>query len=278
MFVVTDSYLEGILREDIPWMDATVDGLGIESVPGRIDCYPKAAGLVWGVDWAARLFRLCGLTVTYQAADGTSHAAKEVVLSATGSAGAIHAVYKTAQNIMEYGSGIANRTHAMVSAARAVNPAIQVAVTRKHFPGTKLLSLMAAMAGGAIVHRAGLSETILVFDQHRVFCSDPVAAVARAKKAEPEKKVAVEVSSIEEGLTYVHAGADIIQCERFAPEDLAALVSTAKAVRSDLIINAAGGVNAENAAQYAATGVDVLVTSWVYFGKPFDIKMAIAAE
>lgn len=277
MFVVTDSYLEGILREDIPWMDATVDGLGIENVPGRIDCYPKAAGLVWGIDWAARLFRLCGLTVTHQAADGTSHAAKDVVLSATGSAGAIHAVYKTAQNIMEYGSGIVNRTHAMVSAARTVNPAIQVAVTRKHFPGTKLLSLMAAMAGGAIVHRAGLSESILVFDQHRVFCSDPVAAVARAKKAEPEKKVAVEVSSIEEGLTYVHAGADIIQCERFAPEDLAALVSTAKAVRSDLIINAAGGVNAENAAQYAATGVDVLVTSWVYFGKPFDIKMAIAA-
>ena len=39
------------------------------------------------------------------------------------------------------------------------------------------------------------------------------------------------------------------------------------------VIAAAGGINAANAAEYAATGVDVLVTSWVYFGKPEDIKM-----
>ena len=40
-------------------------------------------------------------------------------------------------------------------------------------------------------------------------------------------------------------------------------------------INAAGGVNGDNAAQYAATGVDVLVTSWPYFGKPADIKVVM---
>jgi molybdenum transport protein len=43
-------------------------------------------------------------------------------------------------------------------------------------------------------------------------------------------------------------------------------------------ISAAGGIDADNAADYAATGVDVLVTSWVYFGKPEDIKMRFSTE
>ena len=43
-------------------------------------------------------------------------------------------------------------------------------------------------------------------------------------------------------------------------------------------INAAGGINDSNAYEYAQTGADVLVTSWVYFGRPFDIKMKISSE
>lgn len=85
------------------------------------------------------------------------------MLEATGKADKIHAVYKTAQNVMEYSSGISGRARAMVDAARKVNPNVMVAVTRKHFPGTKKISLSAALAGGAIVHRAGLSESILIF-------------------------------------------------------------------------------------------------------------------
>ena len=81
----------------------------------------------------------------------------------------------------------------------------KVAVTRKHFPGTKTISLNAALLGGAIVHRAGLSESILVFDQHRVFCKDPVAAISVAKKHEPEKKIAVEVDNEEEGFKYIRS-------------------------------------------------------------------------
>ena len=42
-------------------------------------------------------------------------------------------------------------------------------------------------------------------------------------------------------------------------------------------ILAAGGVNGDNAAAYAATGVDVLVTTWPYFGRPADIKVVMRA-
>ena len=118
------------------------------------------------------------------------------MLVAEGPAGAIHAVYKTAQNIMEYGCGIAGRAAAMTAAAHAVNPDCHVMVTHKHFPGTKTLSLAAALAGGAVVHRTGLSDSVLIFDQHRVFCRDVPVAIFHAKRAAPERKIAVEAVSL----------------------------------------------------------------------------------
>ena len=55
-------------------------------------------------------------------------------------------------------------------------------------------------------------------------------------------------------------------------------LSKARNIRNDVIINAAGGINDTNASEYALTGSNVLVTSWVYFGRPFDIKMKISSD
>ena len=49
---------------------------------------------------------------------------------------------------MEYASGIAGRARAMLLEAQKGNPKAKVAVTRKHFPGTKEISLASAVAGG----------------------------------------------------------------------------------------------------------------------------------
>ena len=277
MFYLSDAFIDNVLTEDIPLNDCTTESLGISKEPGRLRCYPKKDGVVSGVTMAARLLEKAGMKVLLQAEDGEIRKAREVVLEATGKADQIHAVYKTAQNVMEYSSGISGRARAMVEAARKVNPNVMVAVTRKHFPGTKKISLSAALAGGAIVHRAGLSESILIFDQHRVFSQDFEEDFRRAKIHEPEKKLAVEADNYEDAMKFAEYGADIVQCERFDFPTLAKFVTEAKKRFPNLVINAAGGINADNAAEAAATGVDVLVTSWVYFGKPFDIKMEITA-
>lgn len=276
MLHATQQALEALLADDCPYEDLTTEGLGIGRRAGRVTAAPKAAGVVAGVLIAAKLFELRGARVRVLAEDGARLAAGEPALEAEGSAEALHAVYKTAQNVMEYASGIANRTAAMLAAARAENPGAQVALTRKHFPGAKLVSYAGALAGGGIIHRFGLSDSILVFDQHRAFCDDPEAAVRRLIASAPERKVALESESPEEAMRFVRLGIDIIQCERFSPEALAAFAREAKAFNPRLVVNAAGGVNAENAAAYARAGADVLVTTWPYFGRPFDVKMRFA--
>ena len=96
-------------------------------------------------------------------------AAGTVFLEGRGPAAGIHLAWKVSQTLVEYASGIATRTRRIVEAARAEAPDIAVACTRKNFPGTKEISVKAVLAGGAQMHRLGLSETLLVFPEHATF-------------------------------------------------------------------------------------------------------------
>ena len=127
MFFVSDALLDQILTDDIPYGDATTALLGIEKVPGIVRCRPKAETTIAGVALAERLFTRVGLQTTCFHEEGDTVDAGTVILEGRGPAGAIHAVYKTAQNILEYASGIATRTHQMVQEAKAGNAACRVA-------------------------------------------------------------------------------------------------------------------------------------------------------
>jgi len=281
MFYIPDHYIESLINEDLQLMDVTTLSMGIEDRPGRISCYPKRECVIAGVEEAARIFAKIGAGTEILIPSGRRVEGGRICLTIDGTAGMLHAGWKIAQNVMEYSSGIATRTAEMLRNARTVKPDIKVSVTRKHFPGAKALSLKAALAGGASIHRLGLSDSIMAFEQHRVFVGtgdEFLSLIPVMVREFPEKKIAVETDSPEEGLTFVRAGAHVIQCEKFAFKELAEFVSTAKQLNPSLEIAAAGGVNASNAAEYAATGVDFLVTSWVYFGKPEDVKMQMTCE
>jgi molybdenum transport protein len=173
---------------------------------------------------------------------------------------------------MEWASGIATATAAIVAVANGV----AVAATRKNVPGTKALSAKAVKAGGGIMHRLGLSETLLVFAEHRLFLTEPPAqTVERLHRRQPEKKIVVEVSGLAEATLWLDAGADVLQLEKFTPQAVAelreALDNSGNARRPLLAV--AGGVRADNAAAYVAAGADFLVTSAPYTAAPKDVQV-----
>jgi molybdenum transport protein len=261
-------------------MDVTTAALGIGDREGTVECFPRQDCVVAGVEEAARAFVIAGARPEIIQGSGSKLASGAVFLQASGRADSLHAVYKTAQKIMEYSSGIATRTAAMVKNARGASPNVEVSVTRKYFPGTKQLSLKAALAGGASIHRLGLSDSILVFDQHRIFTGGNEGFLSMLKdisKRFPEKKIAAEANNGEEAIMYAKAGVDVVQCERFDFSELRELVTRLREIDPNVKILAAGGVNADNAFDYAATGIDAMVTSWIYFGKPEDIKMKFSS-
>jgi molybdenum transport protein len=97
---------------------------------------------------------------------------------------------------------------------------------------------------------------VLVFPEHLAFLArEPLPAlVVRLRQTAPEKKLVIEVKDLATALAAADAGFDVIQTEKFAPVDIAALVQQLRVAPTRPVIAAAGGINGENAMAYAAAG------------------------
>lgn len=275
---LADDDLLALLRDDSPYGDATTSGLAIGAQPGRLGFAARQVMVLCGVEEAQRLGKLNGLRrLGSSRASGEHLLAGERILTLEGPAEALHRVWKTAQTLMEYLSGIASATHDLVAAARQANPDIGVAATRKHFPGTKAMSLKAVLAGGGSIHRLGLSDSILVFAEHRRFLGDeaPAATIRRLRRDWPERLVVVEVTDAATARTWQQAGADILQLDKLPP-DTVRHIKAALPPGATTRISAAGGITPANAAAYAAAGADILVTSYPYSAAPRDVAVTLA--
>ena len=278
-YTLNDTDLAALLADDAPCGDATSFALGIGAKQGSMHFCARGPMVLCGVEEARRMGELRGLQVMGPLArSGEALEAGEAFLTLSGDAAALHQVWKTAQTLMEYLSGIATATAAIVSAARRANPAVGVACTRKNFPGTKAASIKAVLCGGASPHRLSLSETLLIFAEHRAFLSDeaPAETVSRLRRQWPERAVVVEVADTAEALRWQRAGADILQLEKMPPEAIARLKDALPA-GAHTRIAAAGGINSANAEAYALAGADILVTSAPYFAPPRDVAVSLTA-
>lgn len=268
MLALNDHDLARLLEDDVPSGDLTTESLGIGTRPGRIEFKARQPMTVCCTEEATRLFELAGATAELVTASGNAVVPGTPLLRAAGAAASLHMAWKASQILVEWASGIATATAAIVGAAGGT----PVACTRKNAPGTKAPSAKAVRAGGATMHRLGLSETLLVFAEHRMFLDEtPEQTIARLKHRQPEKKIVVEVATPDEALVWAQAGADVLQLEKFSPEQVAATRAATSAYR--LLLAAAGGVRADNAASYVAAGADLLVTSAPYSAPPRDVQV-----
>lgn len=277
--MIDDDALSALLREDAAFGDLTTAGLGLAGCGGVAEFSARAAMVVCGTEFALRLFELVGAAGELCCRSGETAAPGQLLLRVRGDAASLHAAWKTAQTLAEALSGIATATQAIVQAVRSAGYELPIACTRKNFPGTRRWTAAAVRAGGGVMHRLGLSETLLVFPEHLAFVAPAERAerLARLARMQPEKRLVVEVGSEADALDAARLGADVLQLERFTPERLQALRETLAGGGLSPRLAAAGGVNAANAAAYARAGADLLVTSAPYFAPPADIRVSIVA-
>ncbi len=271
--------LEELLADDVPYGDLTTDALGIGAVSGTMHFTARDPMVLALAEDAAAFIELAGCRVELFASSGSALEAGSPILTARGPASALLRSWKVAQTLIEAWSGVATDARAIVAAATAVAPHIAVACTRKSIPGTKRFAVAAVKAGGAVMHRLGLSETVLVFPEHQAFLGQEpfVGLVERLRRAAPEKKLVIEVTTLRAAIVAAAVGFDVIQAEKFTPVEIAALVArmATSSARSRPLVAAAGGIHAGNVAAYAQAGADIVVTSSPYLARPRDVQVRI---
>ena len=284
MLRIPDSRIDQFIAEDVPYIDLTSEVLGIGGERGEMEFFTREACVLAGVPVARRIAEKCGCEIVNARADGDELAAGDAFFMVRGAAADLHAAWKVCLNTFDHLSAVATKTRAMVNAAHAVNPHCEVLTTRKSMPGAKDLLTSAVMAGGAFPHRLGLSETVLVFENHMEFMGGFDAFVEQLPNIKSkciEKKLFVEANAEQArtlgarkcgwGRRRWHSA------RQGSVEQLASLVAELHEIDPRLTLIAAGGINPENAAAYAATGVDGLATTAPFSAKPCDMSARMHA-
>jgi molybdenum transport protein len=276
MIELSSFEIDYVISEDVPLLDLTSLVLQLEG-DGIISFVFRENGVVCGTEEVEKIFEKFNIEVLHKKRSGEFGRKGEEILKGRGKASDIHKVWKVSLKILEYMSGIATNTYNFVSKAKSVNPDITVSTTRKYMPFTKKLVMKAIISGGAVPHRVSLSDTILIFKEHLMFVGfeNVVNNFERLKKKSGGKTIGIEVETKEEAFICIEKGFDFVQLDKWHFEDIKQVVEFRNKLNSKTLIAAAGGININNVEDYAKTGVDIIVTTSLYWGKPLDIKTKI---
>ncbi len=273
MLAVPRRVLEEWLYEDYGRGDWTSRLLGLRGTRGVAELYVREQCIVACSEEAAEVYRIAGAEAEVLVETGGRVEPSSVVVRALGDGEALHAAWRVAQVIVALCSGVATKTWRLVERAKRVNPRVAILATRKTPPGLRALLHKAVYAGGGIPHRAGLDDSILIFDNHWVLIGGFDEALKRVSDAPigVARSWGVEVDNLEDALKAVDAGASFIQFEKVKPDKLRVYVEEVKRRAPWVRVGAAGGIDEHNIEEYAATGIDFIVTSAVYHTKPIDV-------
>lgn len=268
--VLSDDQLLQLLHEDVPYGDLTTDLLLDPRQQVEMVFSARQAMTLCASEEVARLSVLKGVETQLLVASGQQVEAGTLLLRAQGPTGELFALWKASQILLEWASGIASATHDLVTAAAPV----PVVCTRKQTPFTKALSVKAVRAGGGGMHRLGLSETILLFAEHRQFLvQSPEALLHSLQLRAPEQRRVVEVHDLADAKRWAQAGAEVLQMDKFTPEQVRLCADYCREQGLPVVLAAAGGVTLANARDYVSAGASLLVTSAPYHAKPLDVQV-----
>lgn len=252
------------LEEDlVPGMEDLTSRLIIpEEARGSARFVARSPGVVAGVPVLQMVIDQVGLGESSEIflEDGAKLELGTVIGRVEGSMHKLLAMERTALNFLQRLSGIATLTARFVAEVAGTNAVILD--TRKTTPGWRALEKYAVRCGGGRNHRIGLSDAVLIKDNHLAYLAstgDPIGrAVEAARAGAPEgtKFIEVEVDTLEQFDRALEVKPDIILLDNLGPENLAEAVRRRNERAPEIKLEASGGVSLATVGALAATGVD----------------------
>lgn len=249
------------LTEDAPWGDLTAELAIAAEAQLTTRVVAREPGVWSGGAVVAETFRQVDprIEVRELTPDGTVFAAGDALATVSGPARGILTAERTALNFSQRMSGIATLTAEYVRAVAGTHA--RIADTRKTTPGLRAFEKHAVAAGGGSNHRFGLSDAIMIKDNHlaALGAHDDTTTTAALRelrrRAGHTVSIIVEVDRLDQVEAVLAAGVTGILLDNFSLADLTEGVGL---IAGRAIAEASGGVNLESVGDIARTGVDVI--------------------
>ena len=279
MYKTPRDLLQRALEEDGAFHDITTLSTVPEQQQSQGHILTRQAGVVAGLAVAVDTFRYVDerITVELHVQDGDTVQAGTKLASLQGPARSVLSAERTALNFLGHLSGIATLTAHCVHAIEGSHA--HILDTRKTTPGLRSLEKQAVQLGGGQNHRFGLSDGVLIKDNHIQAAGGIAQAVAAARRIAPHLlKIEVEcetLSEVEEALT---SGADVILLDNMYVDMMRSAVEMIRQRAPHVLIEASGsiGTNTERLIAVAGTGVDFISLGALTHSAPnFDITLEL---
>lgn len=262
-WLVLDPLIRDWLLEDIGRGDRATGSLFAGDIErGTATWRAKQAGIVAGLPIAARVFGQLDERVNFDAAitEGESCIPGQIVASLGGSLEALLMGERVALNLVMRLSGIATLTRQYVE--KIADLPAKLVDTRKTTPGLRLLEKYASQVGGAINHRMGLDDAVMIKDNHIAAAGGIEEAIMRVRARVPYPlSIEVETTNLAEAEAALESGADIIMLDNMPLDLVQQAVALIRQRNPQVKIEASGNVTLETIRAIAQTGVDFISSS-----------------
>ncbi|GMV52742.1 MAG: carboxylating nicotinate-nucleotide diphosphorylase [Chlorobi bacterium] len=237
----------------------------------------KSDGVICGLPVLKLVFREFSNDVDLRVLveEGSWNPAGTVIATIGGRAQALLGGERTALNFIQRLSGVATLTRRY--ADRLEGTKTRILDTRKTIPGWRLLDKYATVVGGALNHRYGLYDMVMIKDNHITAMGGITEAVTRCVQelqGRSSIRIEVEARSLDEVREILQCeGVHRVMFDNFTPQQVAEGV---RIVNGRLETEASGGITYGNIREYADAGVDfVSVGAITHSAAALDISMKL---
>jgi len=249
------------LQEDLRYgPDVTTSATVPAGAVATASMVPREPGVIAGLDVALlvldEVLGADAYRVLNRVEDGARLQPGESLLTVQAETRGLLTAERTMLNLICHLSGVATTTAAWVEAVRETKA--RVRDTRKTLPGLRALQKYAVRVGGGVNHRLGLGDAALIKDNHVAAAGSVVEALRAVREAAPDLPCEVEVDSLEQLDAVLPEKPELILLDNFPVWQTQMAVQRRDARAPAVLLESSGGLSLENAATYAATGVDYL--------------------
>ncbi len=227
------------------------------SVPSSARILAKSDGVLAGVSYVNALAKLEGFEILWEKEDGEHFVSGEILARIKGGSHVLLRSERTLLNMLLHASSIATLTNKYV---QIIEPyGVKLLDTRKTRPLLRVFEKYATRCGGAVNHRLGLDDCLMIKDTHLKTIKDLKTYVENARKVIPfTSKIEIEAESIEIAKMAFAAGADIVMCDNMSPAQIKEVVKYKQEHYPHILLEVSGNISLETIEVYAQTGADAI--------------------
>jgi nicotinate-nucleotide pyrophosphorylase (carboxylating) len=273
--------LLNFLKEDVGTGDLTSNSLISSDTYARavIICKTKKTAVVCGLEEASMTFEMCKCKTKILVSDGSVIKKGSIVMEIIGKALSILKGERAALNLIMRMSGIATETRKFIASIDDLSSSVRIASTRKTAPGLRFFDKKAIAVGGGQAHRVRLDNMVLIKDNHISLSGSVENAIKQARKNIGSSiKLECETTTLEDAISAVNTGADIIMLDNFSPMQVARTINelSKRGIRDKAKVEVSGGIKLQNVKSYAKTKPDIISIGYLtHSSKAIDFSLEI---